>query len=759
MKLLFFAVFFWLFQLTLQQCRDICDQSEGCVAINDCQCNAEDQSGQICEKCSICITQYPCKKGTSQCRCPDGQVYNLISDFYHCGSCTKSCKLGQICKRAVCVCLDGLTDCDGECVDLKRNKNNCGKCNNPCKEDEFCIDGVCVAECSAGLTDCNGECVDLQRNPDYCGNCTTACTDPLILCIDGKCSCPQNQSLCGKVCVDLMKDQSNCGFCGNDCGPGFYCNQGDCAVVPPCQPGESFCFGECLVLPDSLENVAEAYQNQDGTTCYIQRCDDYFADCNGEFRDGCEMYTLNNPDFCGDCNTRCGTLEYCLNNACECLDPLKRCSGSCVNLQTDPLNCGSCGNECENGILCKNGRCDCEAQGLSNCGDVCVNLLTDENYCGTCENACDANETCSFGICCLVPAGNCNGTCLNANDPNLHILEIVFSTSDCSIKCVNGFDNCNSNLFDGCETDLNSTETCGSCTNRCKTNEECVNQQCVCNLDLCGSDCVNFQTDNDRCGNCSTICPDLYQCSFGTCCPIPQQSCNGICIDESSLPNNVAQVNYGDPNCSFVCLSGFGDCDSNHLNGCESDFTTLQTCGSCDLQCDEVCSFGICCTTGSQNCNGQCVPLNPPNVSNIVFDPNNCVFTCISGFQNCNGDYSDGCETPLGTLQNCGGCNDACINNTLCSFGECCPSGTQNCNGACVEELPNVDSISYGATGCTLTCTANTANCDGHNNNGCEAFLMFDPFNCGACGNRCQPGQTCVPTGMPPPFLPGKCIP
>lgn len=49
--------------------------------------------------------------------------------------------------------------------------------------------------------------------------------------------------------------------------------------------------------------------------------------------------------------------------------------------------------------------------------------------------------------------------------------------------------------------------------------------------------------------------------------------------------------------CSFVCLAGFGDCDSNLANGCETRTTTTAThCGMCGRACmtGEVCVQGTC---------------------------------------------------------------------------------------------------------------------------------------------------------------------
>lgn len=99
----------------------------------------------------------------------------------------------------------------------------------------------------------------------------------------------------------------------------------------------------------------------------------------------------------------------------KCKGGKLKCSGRCIDPQTDFDNCGTCGNVCGQGQTCTDGICtggpaqDCTGQpDLTDCGGgrqcsggVCATAPT----CGTfpdqcasaldcCGNVCDANEFC-----------------------------------------------------------------------------------------------------------------------------------------------------------------------------------------------------------------------------------------------------------------------------------------------------------------------------------------------------------------------------
>lgn len=88
---------------------------------------------------------------------------------------------------------------------------------------------------------------------------------------------------------------------------------------------------------------------------------------------------------------------------------------------------------------------------------------------------------------------------------------------------------------------------------------------------------------------------------------------------------------------------------------------------------------------------------------------------CGDTSADCDGDGT--CETALGSVQDCGGCGDACSSH----------DGTPSCS----------------AGACTIACDAGYADCNGDASDGCEAALDRDPGNCNACGSLCAPAGDC----------------
>src|SRR6185436_120507 len=118
----------------------------------------------------------------------------------------------------------------------------------------------------------------------------------------------------------------------------------------------------------------------------------------------------------------------------------------------------------------------------------------------------------------------------------------------------------------------------------------------------------NTNTNASNCGACGNICTNAHgttTCTTGACVP--------------------------------SCTAGFGNCDGNATNGCETNTnTSITSCGACGTACNYANAAGVCNT-------GVCA-----------------LGTCNAGFGNCDANNANGCEANLNTTAaNCGACGNA----------------------------------------------------------------------------------------------------
>lgn len=441
---------------------------------------------------------------------------------------------------------------------------------------------------------------------------------------------------------DLATDPNHCGGCGMIC---------------PLEPrnGSPSCAGSECVLA----------------------CDDGFADCNVDIDDGCEA-SLASGTNCGACGTVCGgATPFCQTR-----------SGG--------------GFECVS---------NCDAA-LMRCGDSCVDIVADALHCGGCDV-----------VCAEPPRGS-----------------PVCAASTCGLACDAGFDDCNATLDDGCETPLDRVNNCGGCGVRCRRDhaaESCPGQMCMigacdmgwgdCNTDPddgCERD-IRTLTDCGGCGTACTVDRGTPSCSTGTCgvsdCDAGFEDCNGVagdgcetrtgtlsdcsgCGDACSFPNGVAACNSR--SCELVdCMPGFGNCDMNDGNGCETVLGTLSNC----MSCGDVCSF----PNAGATCGGGGCAIGP----------------CDTGFGNCAGGAASGCEQRLDTLVHCGGCRTACTR--------------QNATATCAGGTCAIDS-----------CDGTHLSCDATDSSGCETNITTSA-DCGGCGTSCTGLMSACTAGAC--ACPGSC--
>src|SRR5262245_607663 len=190
--------------------------------------------------------------------------------------------------------------------------------------------------------------------------------------------------------------------------------------------------------------------------------------------------------------------------------------------------------------------------------------------------------------------------------------------------------------------------------------------------------------------------PGTYDCA--PVCSGFWRSCNGNPDDgcETSIetltdcgacgtPCNLANASETCPNgvCTLgTCTAGFGNCDGTSGNGCETTFANnINHCGACGRTCTN--------SNGTTSCNGSgaCVPV------------------CNQNFGNCDSEPWDGCETPLNTTSNCGGCGVVC--GTSAPFCVQGTGGTYSCQAILSISLVNSNATGSNGSNAELAVTHN----------------------------------------------------
>jgi len=686
------------------------------------------------------------------CNGQDDDCDRLVDE----GAPEDTCVLGHaqgVCLEGSCLivgCDDGFRDCDGEpdngCEAPLADPDNCGSCGLVCAiEDavEACFLGSCVIDhCEAGHGDCDEDASDCEApldTFDHCGGCGIACGDlpnAVPTCAMGACGvdrCEGNFGDCDGVadngCETSLDVGEHCGGCGIVCDP--VGGQGDCGsgicLTDGCDDGFGDCDGDatngcepldtsadcgaCGTTCDtSLANVAVA--SCEGSGCTVT-CEDGYGDCNGDSGDGCEL-RLDSIAHCGGCDIPCAfdhAVADCASGSCE----LVRCAdgyGDCDQQPDDceqPLDqldhCGACGDVCDKvscgGGVCSSAVCTAPEADCDGVGGCEIDLSDDLAHCGACDSPCE----------------------FDVQDPHASVACV---DSGCALTCDAGYDDCDGDPRNGCETDLDSMMDCGACDSVCSAPNgiascsagTCVLDSCEPDWDDCDGDGLSCETRLDstaHCGACDAGCdlPDAVEacsgvpgdraCTVAACEDADFADCdgqpdNGCEVDTRSATANCSSCGLDcgaqpqvlaaacvDSSCNIVeCVAGYGDC--NQAPGCETDLASPQHCGGCGQDCDDALA-----NTTSTGCG---VGLSCEVVS------------CAAGFADCDGDHGNGCETSTHDVANCGGCT---------AYGE-----NQDC------DLPGATAVCPAGMCEVDACDSDYLDCDGLMGNGCEQQLSVD---------------------------------
>jgi len=494
------------------------------------------------------------------------------------------------------------------------------------------------------------------------------------------------------------------------------------------------------------------------------------ADCatdGGTFRCDTDRHTCvgcTRDDQC-PAGQVCGSTAACVPGCTPqraCPNSEACCEGLCRGTATDVIHCGACGRSCTvaNGApgcvagactvaACNPGFDDCDGNAANGCE---TNTTTSSTHCGACNRACTAGA-------------NATAACTEGR---------------CTIRCATGFDDCDGDPTNGCETDTRTTPShCGACGTTCAAGPNAV---ATCAMGRCGTTCAagfgdcdanaangceaDLTRDPSRCGTCST-------------------SCTG---NTNARPVCAMGV------CQIECVTGFADCDGDARTGCEAALGGTAHCGACGIVCGgstplcgstggmgtPACTSG--CTSGQVRCGGTCIDTQSsvtdcgacdnacPAVANAAraCTAGRCGFSCNPGFADCDGNPANGCEVVLGNdARHCAACGTVCAtgNNAAatCNAGQCglaCDTGFGDCDGApgngcetdtrtaaahcgvcgrtCATGANATATCTAGA--CGLACATGFADCDGNAANGCEVDTRSAAQDCGACGTVCSSG-------------------
>lgn len=155
-----------------------------------------------------------------------------------------------------------------------------------------------------------------------------------------------------------------------------------------------------------------------------------------------------------------------------------------------------------------------------------------------------------------------------------------------------------------------------------------------------------------------TACDAGDKCfSNGTC--DDQQRCSGDVLD-CSRPHTLDGTCVAGECQGYKCESGWGDCNHDFSDGCETPLNQNGNCGKCGTTCGPVANAtSICSTEGV------------------------CTLECTPPYKNCDGVYSNGCEIPVGQP-------NTCNKNGLAPFtGQTPPCGTAYCGSSQRENAAN----------------------------------------------------------------------
>jgi hypothetical protein len=507
-------------------------------------------------------------------------------------------------------------------------------------------------------------------------------------------------------CVPKRQDGgSNTAGTGGDADGGAGILEGACepeGAERECYPGGAVGVGEGPCKVGTQRCIDSKWGECDGDVAPIaESCNDIDDDCNGAKDDVPEASCMTAQD--GVCEAGVYACETGLM-VCQAREEprAETCNGDDDDCdgQSDEgtsLPCypdvDGCVENADDSFTCI-GQC---APGVQDCA------LGEQGTCGGMIVPVEGNDDCTTGGG-LAFDDDCDGEI----DENC-----ACSTAGETQDCYGGADG--THLVPPCTT---GTQTCDG-----ERFGPCMNQR-VPEQETCENEGVDDDCDGrtDEIPNRYMVCSDEEMegiCRFGrfNCdgdafgCVTPDSSaeqCNGLDDDCNGVVDDDFQLLHDEHNCGQC-----GEQCSGELNCCGGQCVDMTAdedhCGACGEPCSEgsTCCGGVCVDTrvNTDHC-GACG-------EGCGADRNCCGGTCV--------------DTRVHT-DHCGACDDECATGEACCTGECADQDSPLC-ASCAEDCEVIDQ---------QCCFGSCVDQEG------------DEFNCGACGNACDPGEICCG---------GDCVP
>lgn len=422
-------------------------------------------------------------------------------------------------------------------------------------------------------------------------------------------------------------DGSGCPDGGCPCATAADCPSGYCIDTAD---GGRVCAERCEDAPCPDGWACTSMQDSDGTS--VRLClpagDVFCEPCATDADCGAGWVVCRDGVDSAFCATACDASGLCpLGAACEtvaidgadralCIPETGSCA-DCLDLDGDGFGVGvacagaDCDDDDDTAHEGADEVCNGEDDDCDGAVDEGYDLSTDSEHCGACGAACDP----------AMGTGACAG-------------------GACTIEaCDEGWVDCNGDVADGCETDLDGPGFCGACDRL---------------ANVCGGCAELPETPGDPCGTCGSglivcVTPETVDCvgdlgdaaynACGGCETLanePGVACGPCGLDEYTCVEGVTSDSACD-GVTLACEPGSGAvCEDGALVGCLEDGCGIGVLDACDA-CG--CADGAClptvCTPGAERCNARLAQR---------CDPDGCGWTtfdnCTSFRNNCR--FADG---------------------------------------------------------------------------------------------------------------------